>query len=288
MLRLITIPISHYCEKARWALERAGIEYREERHVQVIHRVAARWAGGGLTAPVLVTPTVVLGESEEILKWVDQHTPAPRRLFPDEPGERGEVERLCRRFDAGLGPHGRRLIYVHMLPERELLLRYNNRGVPRWEDRALRWGWPLLTGVVRRVLDIRPGVEVQDEAEVWREFDFVAELLADGRPYLCGERFSAADLTFAALSAPVTAPPDYGTALPEPEELPARTAELFARARAHPAGRHALSMFAAHRHERVDERPAGPSGTGILSTDGLSRDASAAAAPDRGPARPRP
>ena len=26
--RLITIPISHYCEKARWALERAEIPYR--------------------------------------------------------------------------------------------------------------------------------------------------------------------------------------------------------------------------------------------------------------------
>ena len=38
--RLITIPISHYCEKARWALDRAGIGYREERHVQIVHRVA--------------------------------------------------------------------------------------------------------------------------------------------------------------------------------------------------------------------------------------------------------
>ena len=46
VLRLITIPISHYCEKARWALERAGLPYREERHVQGIHRLAARRAGG--------------------------------------------------------------------------------------------------------------------------------------------------------------------------------------------------------------------------------------------------
>ena len=40
MLRLITIPISHYCEKARWALDRAGIEYREERHIQGVHQIA--------------------------------------------------------------------------------------------------------------------------------------------------------------------------------------------------------------------------------------------------------
>ena len=44
--RLVTIPISHYCEKARWALERAGIGYREEPHVQGIHQLAARRAGG--------------------------------------------------------------------------------------------------------------------------------------------------------------------------------------------------------------------------------------------------
>ena len=55
-LRLITIPISHYCEKVRWALERAGMAYREERHVQGVHRLAARRAGGGITLPVLVTP----------------------------------------------------------------------------------------------------------------------------------------------------------------------------------------------------------------------------------------
>ena len=64
VLRLVTIPISHYCEKARWALERAGIKYREERHVQGIHRIAARRAGGGATVPVLVTPDGVLGDSD--------------------------------------------------------------------------------------------------------------------------------------------------------------------------------------------------------------------------------
>jgi len=28
MRRLLTIPISHFCEKARWALERAGLVFR--------------------------------------------------------------------------------------------------------------------------------------------------------------------------------------------------------------------------------------------------------------------
>ena len=48
--RLVTIPISHYCERARWALDRAGIVYREERHVQIVHRVASRRAGGAFAS----------------------------------------------------------------------------------------------------------------------------------------------------------------------------------------------------------------------------------------------
>ncbi len=250
VLRLVTIPISHYCEKARWALERAGMPYREERHVQGVHRLAARRAGGGSTVPVLVTPERAIGESREILAWVDARTPAEHRLFPDEPEALREVDRLCRRFDEELGPRGRRLMYVHMLARRKLALRFNNSGVPAWEDRAIRYGWPLLAGFVRRALDIRPGIEEQDEAAVWRELDHVAELLADGRPYLCGERFSAADLTFAALSAAVLMPPSYGVRLPQPDVLPGRMATLVERAREHPAGRHALALYTEHRRER--------------------------------------
>src|SRR3954467_14884557 len=114
MLRLITIPISHYCEKARWALERAGLEYREERHVQGIHRVAARRAGGGKTVPVLVTPQRAIGESAEILAWIDARTEPELRLFAGSGVERRELEALCRRLDEQLGPCGRRLMYVNM------------------------------------------------------------------------------------------------------------------------------------------------------------------------------
>ncbi|HEV2924221.1 MAG TPA: glutathione S-transferase family protein [Solirubrobacteraceae bacterium] len=251
MLRLVTIPISHYCEKARWALERAGIDYREERHVQGVHRLAARRAGGGTTVPVLVTPEGAIGDSAEILLWVDERTPAERRLFGPERNARLDAAQLCRRLDDGLGPRGRRLMYIHLLAQRELALSFNNNGVSGWEDRMIRWGWPLVGRMIGSVLDIRPGIEVEDEAVVWREFDFVAELLADGRPFLSGEHFGAPDLTFAALSAALVVPPEYGTPLPQPDELPPPTAAIVRRARAHPAGRHALAMFAAHRHEQV-------------------------------------
>jgi glutathione S-transferase len=246
-LRLITIPISHYCEKARWALDRAELPYREERHIQGLHRLAARRGGGGATVPVLVTPQGALGESREILEWCDECVAPARRLFPPDPQARAEVLELCRRLDNALGPPGRRLIYVHMFRQPKLVFAFNDQGVPAWEDMLLRSAWPLLKRFVARALGIVPGIETQDETAVFRELDHVAELLCDGRPYLCGERFGAADLTFAALCAPVIVPPEYGVALPQPEALEPSTAALVRRAREHPAGRYALAMFAEHR-----------------------------------------
>ncbi len=248
MLRLITIPISHYCEKARWALDRAGMEYREERHVQGIHRLAARRAGGGITVPVLVTEDgAAIGESAQIIEWVDERLAPDQRLLPADVPQRTQVDGLCRHLDEQFGPAGRRLMYVHMLAQPEQMLAFNNQGVPRWEDRAARWGWPLMVRVVGRALGIAPGVDVLDEATVWRELDYVAGLLEDGRPYLCGERFGAADLTFASLAAPVIVPSIYGVPLPALETLPSATAVLVQRARDHPAGRFADRMISQER-----------------------------------------
>jgi glutathione S-transferase len=255
MLRLVTIPISHYCEKARWGLERAGLEYREERHVQGIHRIAARRAGGGATVPVLVTPERSIGESRQILEWIDERVALEHRLFPPDACLRADVDGLCERFDDVLGPTARRLIYVHMLRDRPLALRFNNDGVPAWEERTIRFGWPAMQLLVKRVLEIGPHSEQQDEPTVWREFDFVADLLADGRSYLCGERFTAADLTFAALAAAVVVPPTYGVALPQPAEMRPELTALVGRAREHPAGAYALSLFAERAAQSNERSP---------------------------------
>ena len=243
MRRLITIPISHYCEKARWALERAGLSYTEERHVQGMHRIVARRAGGGSTVPVLVTPDGVLGESEQILLYADESLPEEERLFPAEPALRNDVEAFSRWLDEGLGPDGRRVMYALMFEQRRLMLKVNCQGVPPWERRTMTAIWPLGVRWGKRELGIGPTTLETDEPRVWHAFDVVAERLSDGRPYLCGERFTAADLTFAALSASVLVPPQYGVALPQPEILPAHIADRVRAFRAHPAGEYALKLF---------------------------------------------
>jgi glutathione S-transferase len=245
---LITIPISHYCEKARWALDRAGLDYRERAHLQVIHRFAARRAGGGVTVPVLVCEEGVLKESEEILDYADRRTDPDRRLYPADPVAAAEVRAPARDFDERLGPHGRRWMYHQLRDRRDLALAYGRVGVPAWEHRAMPLAFGAMMRVIDHFLDVTPATAKASEAEVREVFDAVGERLADGRSYLCGERFSAADLTFAALAAAVVMPPEYGVPLPQPDELPPSAAAVVQDLRETPAGEHALAMF---REERL-------------------------------------
>jgi glutathione S-transferase len=238
MLTLLTIPISHFCEKARWALDRAGIDYVEERHVQGPSRIHSKRAGGRGTLPVLVTPHGNLVDSDDILPWAD---PSLRAGDP-------EVHTICRWLDDNLGIPDRRLIYAHLIPNKDALMAFNNHGVPRHEAFAMNAFWAVIAPWAAKQLDANPGTIARDEALTLHAFDAVAAWLSDGRPYLCGDAFTAADLTFAALSAAVTAPPEYGTPLPQPEHAPGDVADLVNRFREHPAGRFALRLY---REERV-------------------------------------
>lgn len=244
---LITIPISHYCEKARWALDQAGISYRERAHLQVFHRFAVRRAGGGTTVPVLLWGDRVFADSADILEEVDARATPDRRLFPDDPSTAAEARELQRDFDTRLGPHGRRWMYDALRGRRDIAIDYGCTGIPSWQRRALPLIYPAAARIIDRVLDVSPATAAESEAIVRTIFDEVARRLSDGRPYLCGGRFTAADLTFAALAAPLLMPPEYGVPLPQPDELPATMAATVRELRAHPAGAHALTMFRKER-----------------------------------------
>ncbi|MEA2155099.1 MAG: glutathione S-transferase [Solirubrobacteraceae bacterium] len=244
---LVTIPISHFCEKARWALDRAGVQYTERRHIQLVHALAAKRAGGGTTAPVLRTAEGVYDESPAILAYADEHTPAQRRLYPADPADRAEVVALERRFDTVLGPQSRLWLYHEVFKDARHFSPWNLTGVPAWERRVFPFVLAPAKMFINRYLGISDRTAAAAIERVDEEFDAVAELLSDGRRHLVGERFSAADLTFAALAAPAVVPPVYGTPLPQPQDMHAEMAAAVERWRAHPAGRFALRMFEEER-----------------------------------------
>ncbi len=246
-LRLITIGFSHYCEKARWALDRTALEYREDHHVPLFHWRASFGAGGKRTVPVLATPGRVLSDSNEILRFADEHLPAERRLFPEDQGQRAEVLALVADFDRGLGPAVRRWLYFHLLPARAAAIEVLTSTGTRWEHRMVRGLFPVMRALMRRGMKVDPAGAERSRQRFEATFDAVDARLADGRRFLVGDRFSAADLTFAALSSVLVGPKELGFPVPESSrELPA-IAAVAAAASARPSGAFIRRLYAEER-----------------------------------------
>lgn len=250
---LVTIPFSHYCEKARWALDRAGIDYEERAYAPGVHRVGTRRVGGG-SVPVLVLPRddraggaeTAIRDSTDILAWVDARAPKAG-LYGDDEAKRGQILALEDRFDVDLGPATRRVAYFHLLGDARSSVKLMTRTLSRPAALLFRVAFPALRIVMRRVMRVDREGERRSLVKVRAVFSEVAARLADGRRYLVGDRLSAADITFAALATPVLAPPEVKQ-LPAPADVPASFLDVIAEMRATPAGAFALRVY---REERA-------------------------------------
>lgn len=246
-LKLITIGFSHFCEKARWALDRSALEYREDDHVPIFHWRASLGSGAKRTVPALVMPGRVLKDSTEILHFVDEQLAPERRLFPAEAAARAEVDALVADLDRGLGPSIRRWLYFHILPETPIAAELLTSTGPRWERSLTRALFPAMRAMMRRGMKVNAAGAARSWQRVAATFDAVDARLADGRRYLVGDRFSAADLTFAALASVLVQPKERGFPVPASgTRIPAIAAEVAA-VQARPCGRFIARMYAEER-----------------------------------------
>ena len=248
---LVTIPFSHYCEKARWALERAGVPFVEKAHLPFFHAAAVRRAGGTRQVPILVTDGTVVPDSTTILRHADQRLAEPDRLFPSDAKIASEVERLVALADEKIGPATRRIAYFHLLPDREALATLIARNATGYEARLAAFCQPLLAFGIRKGVGIDRARAERSQATLDATLDAFDALLADGRRYLAGDRFTAADLTLAALAAPLAFPselaPIYGT----DGDLPRGLLPSVEAVRARPSGAFVLRIYREERARRI-------------------------------------
>jgi len=247
--RLITIPFSHYCEKARWALDRAGVSYVEEPHLPGLHMPPMRMAGG-TTVPVLILADRTLRDSAEIMAYADEQAPAGRELYPLAAAERREVERIETLCNDRLGKASRLLAYHHMLGAPHRLL-----GAVRPSlTRAQALVFPLLIRVVRPLIRSRYGVNEERATkalETTRQtFADIGATLGSAR-WLVGDRLTAADITFASLAALVVAPEGHPSIGPV-SAADGAWRDILDEMRATQAGAHVIRLY---REERG--RPTG-------------------------------
>jgi glutathione S-transferase len=249
MPTLVTIPFSHFCEKARWALDHARIAYREEGHVPGLHKRAVKLACGKAgSVPVLVLDgDGVLDDSPLIVRWADARATSDRKLLPSGGRERDEALALEHHLDVDFAPHVRRLAYFHLLPDRTRALQLMKLSTPPLEHTVVRLAFPLLRGLMRRAMRVDAAGAERSRDKVRAVFDEVSERLGDGRPFLMGDRFGIADLSFAAFSTPLLLPPEHPLRRQTVDELPVALAEEARGLRETAAGLFALRMYREHR-----------------------------------------
>jgi glutathione S-transferase len=214
------LKVSHYNEKARWALDYKRVSHVRRAVTPGDHRSVARRLYGGRTFPVLELDGTAIGDSTEIVAALEHRWPDPP-LHPADPAERRRALQLEDFFDEELGPYTRLLVVHHLLEDGDLFRRTFAPDLPLRRRVVGRAVWPRLR---KRVI---AGFGI-DEAAVEHAFGklrrggerFRAELGPGG--YLVGGMFSVADLTLAALVAPAVAPEQF------PYEQPQRGHALVA------------------------------------------------------------
>jgi len=236
---LITIPFSHYCEKARWALDACGVDYVEDGHLPIFVYRAVWRAGGKRTVPVLVDGDTKLFDSTDIVAWAD--TRKPGTLL----GPASALE-LEDEFDKQLGPAARRWAYFQLLPRRDID-QLITAGVPAWEAKALRFVRPLALAMIRRGLKVTPEGKAKSEAKLDGLFAKIDALMADGRKFLAGDRFSVADLTWASLAAPVIRPVGHPSKYEQMKGFAPEAQAKMDEWTATRGGQHVLAMYRDHR-----------------------------------------
>jgi glutathione S-transferase len=212
------ISVSHYSEKARWALDHKRVPHRRRAILIPGTHIPASilmTRGDSHTFPVLQLDGRNIGDSTAIIAALEERFPEPA-LYPADPELRRRALELEDFFDEELGPHIRLLAFHELSNDPERFEAVIARTTP---GPVARLGSGAVT-YARTYTGMRFGVRSEEAAELARAkivaaLDRLEAELGEAE-YLVGDSFSVADLTAASLFYPLVLP-DEGP-LPEGDE----------------------------------------------------------------------
>ena len=248
------IPVSHYNEKARWALDFKGVEHDRKAPPPPAHMAVSLWLtrGSSYTFPVLQMDGRAYGDSTEIIAALEQRHPEPP-LYPSDPGERRRALEIEDFIDEEVAPHVRLLAWHEAIKDPESFSEFARDTLPPAMSRGpgKRIAGPFATQFLKARYHVGdPAAAAVARERIEAGFDRIEAELGD-REYLVGDSFTVADLTAASIYYPFVMPP-------EGPKLAVAMPESFDNYRASFADRRAYGwigeMFARHRRGGQVER----------------------------------
>ncbi len=254
-VRLITFPPSSDCENARWVLDYYGIAYREEPHAPPFFLPVLYW-NRGRAVPMYIDPDVRLSGLTAIVRHFEALAAPERRLV--SPGLAEEVKHLWKEFDFDMDHATVTWAYTVLLPKWRIMIEPLSMGTPALERYTVRYLYPLPALFLWKALKLGKTQAAEALTVLRRYFNAVDARLADGRPYLAGDRLTLADIAFAVAGAPLVLPLGYGGhpgrqgPLPTLYQAPAEMQSVVRELRDTRAGQFVLRLY---QEERYRVRP---------------------------------
>ena len=238
------LEISHYNEKARWALDYKGIFHVRRAVTPGLQEFRARRLRAGRTVPILEMQGRAIGDSTKIIEEIERRWPEPP-LYPADPAERSRALELEDHFDERCGPDARRVLFGDNLTEPETFLAmFAGPGPSR--SGLLQMLTPLAVPLVKWRFKVRPETVEKSREKVLAAFDKLeAEVGPSG--YLAGESFSVADLTAASILGLFVVPPEFPYIKLPADERTAQFRRFRASLKERPGFNWVEEMYARHR-----------------------------------------
>ena len=239
------LEISHFNEKARWALDYKGIPHERRSVFPGVQELRARTLRGGTsTLPVIDIDGKRIGDSSRIIEELERRWPDPP-LYPADPAERSRALEIEEFFDEQCGHELRRVMFDPFLRHPELMAEATGTDRRRGGSAV-----GVLFPVVNRAVRFKYKVSPESAAAARRKVEAAMDRIEQERGpsgYLVGDSFTVADLSAAAILSPLVRPPGfpYHQVDParDPEELRSWREPLEQRE----AWRYVLEMYDRHR-----------------------------------------
>ena len=196
-MKLLEFPHSHYCEKARWALDYKGCVFQQVPILPGFHLWTVRRYAPRTSVPVLLLGDRAVQGSTEIIDFLEATVPT-RPLSPSVEKERARCLSLENEMDLALGVPIRQILYHRLLAYPSYIRHCFAHSLPLFKQMLFSLSYPLLQKKIYQVY-----VKSDEEAmQARRIFDETLDKLGNhlaGKQYLVGDQFSRADLTVAAM-----------------------------------------------------------------------------------------
>ncbi len=200
MMTLYQFPISHYCEKARWALEYKGLDYRIKNLVVGPHFRTLRKIAPGTTVPLLIDGDEVVQGSDSIITYLDKKQSHPA-LTPTTTEDASMAHEWERYADKNVGVPLRLLFYFHLLQNRKLATKALTEDGPWWSGPLYKIVFPVVRKGMRAAMGIDAESAKAAQEKLLAAFEYIEQRL-EKHKFLAGPLFSRADLSVSALLAP--------------------------------------------------------------------------------------